>query len=231
MSSSVRAGVVAIAVAALGLGLAGCGSDTETESTETAAETTTTTTSEAAPPTATPQAQGPHYTIVDYIRDNNLTEEPVKRDTPGAPVVNMPMPPGWADAGPNTPQWAYSAILFTAPEFAADPPTVVALMSKLTGDVDPAKILEFAAGEIQNLPNYEGADKGEPSQLSGFDAVQLGGLYVKDGVRRAIAQKTVVIPTEGAVYVLQLNADGREDQMGVLMDATVAIDEQTTITT
>lgn len=229
MSCSVRAGVVATAVVALSLGLAGCGSDTETESTETAAETTTTTSSEAAP-TTTAEAAGPHYTIVDYLRDNNISEEPVKRDTPGAPTVNMPMPPGWADAGPNTPQWAYTAILFTAPEFAADPPTIVALMSKLTGDVDPAKILEFAPGEIQNLPEYQGADKGEPSQLSGFDAVQLGGLYVKDGVRRAIAQKTVVIPGQDALYVLQLNADGREDQMGVLMDATVAIDDQTTIT-
>lgn len=230
MSSSVRGGVVAIAVVALGLGLAGCSSDTEKESTDTTAETTTTTTSEAAPTTSA-QAAGPHYTIVDYVRDNNLTEEPVKRDTPGAPVVTMPMPPGWADAGPKTPQWAYNAILFTAPEFSADPPTVVALMSKLTGNADPAKILEFAAGEIQNLPNYEGGDKGQPSKLAGFDAVQLGGLYVKDGVRRAIAQKTVVIPVDNALYVLQLNADGREDQMGVLMDATVAIDEQTTITT
>lgn len=229
MSSSVRAGVVAAAVVALGIGLVGCGSDTETESTETAAETTTTTTTDEAAPTTTAQASGPHYTIVDYIRDNNITEEPVKRDTPGAPVVNMPTPPGWADAGPNAPQWAYTAIHFTAPEFAEDPPTVVALMSKLTGDADPAKILEFAPGEIQNLPNYEGADKGEPSQLAGFDAVQLGGLYVRDGVSRAIAQKTVVIPRDDGLYVLQLNADGREDQMGVLMDATVAIDEQTTI--
>jgi hypothetical protein len=30
--------------------------------------------------------------------------------------------------------------------------------------------------------------------------------------------------------VLQLNADGTEDQMGSLMDATGAIDEQTKIT-
>ena len=30
--------------------------------------------------------------------------------------------------------------------------------------------------------------------------------------------------------MLQLNADGLEDQMGPLMDATTAIDEQTTIT-
>jgi hypothetical protein len=40
----------------------------------------------------------------------------------------------------------------------------------------------------------------------------------------------VVIPGQDALYVLQLNADGTEDQMGALMDATSVIDEQTTIT-
>ncbi len=103
-------------------------------------------------------------------------------------------------------------------------------MSKLTGNVDPAKILEFAPGEIQNLPGYDGARSGSPSKLGGFDAVQLGGSYNKDGAKRAIAQKTVVIPGQDALYVLQLNADGTEDQMGALMDATSVIDEQTKIT-
>ena len=40
----------------------------------------------------------------------------------------------------------------------------------------------------------------------------------------------MVIPAADGVFVLQLNADGTEDQMGVLMDATNIIDEQTTIT-
>ena len=53
---------------------------------------------------------------------------------------------------------------------------------------------------------------------------------MKDGAKRAIAQKTVVIPGQDGLYVLQLNADGLEDQIGALMDATSAIDEQTTIT-
>ena len=86
-------------------------------------------------------------------------------------------------------------------------------MSKLTGNVDPAKILEFAPGEIKNLPGYEGGAEGSPSKLGGFDATQIGGTYTKDGVKRAIAQKTVVIPGKDGLYVLQLNADGLEDQM------------------
>lgn len=226
MSSSVRAGVIAIATVALGVGLAGCGSDTSEES-ETTSEATTT--SEAAPTTSA-EAAGANYTIVDYIRENGIIEQPVKRGAPGAPAVNMPFPPGWEDAGPNTPEWAYGALVFTDPAMAGDPPTIIALMSKLTGNVDPAKILEFASGEIRNLPGYEGAEAGSPSKLGGFDAVQLGGMYTREGVKRAIAQKTVVIPGQNALYVLQLNADGREDQMGALMDATSVIDEQTTIT-
>ena len=42
--------------------------------------------------------------------------------------------------------------------------------------------------------------------------------------------KTVTIPGSDGRFVLQLNADGTEDQMGVLMDATSVIDQQTTIT-
>jgi hypothetical protein len=111
-----------------------------------------------------------------------------------------------------------------------NPPTIIALVSKLTGNVDPAKILEYAQGEIKNLPGYDGATEGSPSTLGGFEATQIGGTYTKDGVKRAIAQKTVVIPGQDALFVLQLNADGTEDQMGALMDATGVIDEQTTIT-
>jgi Probable lipoprotein LpqN len=231
MTTSRSAGVLAMAAIALGLGLAGCGSETKSEPPTTTTETTsaTTTTNEAAP-TTTAQAAEPNYTIVDYIRDNGIVETPVHRGDPGSPTIDLPFPPGWQDAGPKTPEWAYGAILFTDPAVAQDPPTIIALVSKLTGNVDPAKILEFAPGEIKNLPGYEGAEAGNPSTLGGFDATEIGGMYTKDGVKRAIAQKTVVIPGQGGLYVLQLNADGREEQLGPLLDATTVIDEQTTIT-
>ncbi|MCV7237399.1 envelope biogenesis lipoprotein LpqN [Mycolicibacterium celeriflavum] len=230
MSSSMRAGIIAVAAVALGLGLAGCGSDTTSEPAAPSEKTSTSAASNPAPPPAAAKATGSNYTIVDYIRDNEIVETPVKRGDPGAPTIDLPFPPGWSDAGPRAPEWAYGAIVSDDPAMAQDPPTVIALVSKLTGNVDPAKVLEFAPGEIQNLPGYEGAEEGSPSELSGFDAVQIGGTYTKDGVLRAIAQKTVVIPGQDGLFVLQLNADGREDQMGALMDATAVIDEQTTIT-
>lgn len=232
MTRSLRAGVVAIAAIAIGFGLSGCGSDTKSEptTTETTSAAATATTSKAAPAPAPPDAAGPNKTIVDYIKENGIVEAPVHRGDPGSPTIDLPFPPGWEDAGNRKPQWAYGAIVFSDPAMAQDPPTIIALVSKLTGNVDPAKILEYAPGEIKNLPGYEGAPEGSPTTLSGFDATQIGGIYTKDGVKRAIAQKTVVIPGQDGLYVLQLNADGKEDQMGPLMDATTAIDEQTTIT-
>ena len=228
MKKLTAASAVGIAAIALSLGLAGCSSDTETEATTSPETATTTTTTEA--PTTSAQASGPAYTIVDYIKDNNIVETPVHRGDPGTPTVNLPFPPGWEDAGPRTPEWAWGAMVFTDPAAANDPPTIIALMSKLTGNVDPAKILEFAPGELNNLPGYEGEGNGSASTLGGFDAWQMGGSYMKDGTKRMIAQKTVVIPGQDGLYVLQLNADGLEDQIGPLMDATKVINDQTTIT-
>ncbi|KUI26725.1 hypothetical protein AU196_17990 [Mycobacterium sp. IS-1742] len=232
MATSLRVGGVAALAVALGITLAGCGSDSSSSEQPSAAEETSTSAPEtpAAAETTAPEQQGPAYTIVDYIRDNKIEEAPVKRGAPGAPDVSLPLPPGWQDAGDRAPEWAYSAMVFTDPAMAEDPPTIVALMSKLTGDADPAKILEYAPNEIKNLPGYENLGDGNPSELGGFAAYQIGGAYTRDGAKRMIAQKTVVIPGDGGLYVLQINADGLEDQIGPLMDATAAIDEQTTIT-
>ena len=88
----------------------------------------------------------------------------------------------------------------------------------------------MAPGELANLPSWESLGEPNKSTLSGFDAVQLGGNYVKDGKKRIIAQKTVVIPGKDGLYVLQMNADALDGQEGPLMEATNVIDEKTTIT-
>jgi hypothetical protein len=230
MTRSLRACVVAVAAIAIGIGLSGCGSDTKSEPSTSKQTSTASSTSTSKPAPTSAQASGPNKTIVDYIKENGITETPVHRGDPGSPTITLPFPPGWEDAGTRTPEWAYAAIVSNDPAMAQDPPTIIELVSKLTGNVDPAKILEYAPGEIKNLPGYDGAQDGQPSTLAGFDATQIGGTYTKDGVKRAIAQKTVVIPGQDALFVLQLNADGTEDQMGALMDATGVIDEQTTIT-
>lgn len=235
MTTATRAGAIAVTVVVLGVALAGCGSKTvsgtatEATGTDGTSETSSAPTKTKAEGTGTPTAEH-QYTIVDYIRDNNITETPVHRGDPGTPTLDLPIPEGWADATSSAPEWAWGAIVSTDPAFEADPPSIIALMSKLTGDVDPAKILEYAPNEIRNLPGYENQGDGSAGQLSGFDAYQIGGTYVKDGATRLIAQKTVVIPGSDGLFVLQFNADGTEDQMGPLMDATSAIDDQTVIT-
>jgi probable lipoprotein LpqN len=223
---TVRAGGIAIMAVVLGLALAGCGSD-EKKSEEKS--TATTSSSTAAPTSAAAPAPPANMTISDYIKQNGIVETPIKRGDPGSPEINLPIPPGWEDVPPPPSFWG--TIKFTGdPALAADPPTINALLAKLQGNVDPAKILEYAPGEMKNLPGYEGDGVGSASQLGGFDAWQVGGSYMRENVKRAVAQKTVVIPGADGIFVLQLNADGAEDQMGILMDATSAIDEQTTIT-
>ncbi len=220
-----------LAAVSLSFALVGCGSDSKDES-ATSTTTSTETTSKATETSASPApAAGTNKTIQDYLKENQITEKPVKRGDPGSPNIDLAVPPGWSDAGQQTPDWAYGAIVFDSPQDKNDPPSIIAIVSKLTGNVDPQKVLEFAPGELQNLPGWtplgDGANK---STLSGFDAVQLGGNYTKDGKKRIIAQKTVVIPGQDGLYVLQMNADAVDGQEGPLMDATNVIDEKTTIT-
>jgi hypothetical protein len=236
MKRHTTAGGAATALVALGLVLTGCGSESKSESSSSSSSSSTSSSSSSssssAAPSATEAAAGANPTIADYIKENGITETPVKRGDPGSPTIDLPTPPGWADAGPKTPEGAYGAIVSTDPSMGAEPPSIVAILSKLTGNVDGAKIFEYAPGELKNLPGYESAGDGGDAKLGGFDAFQTGATYVRDGQKRLIAQKTVVIPASDGdgIFVLQLNAGGTEDQIGPLMDATSQIDEQTTIT-
>jgi hypothetical protein len=223
---------------ALALVLSGCGSDTKTEPSTSAQSTTTTTTTtsaKAAPSTARvaprdEDAAGPNPTIASYIAENNIQETPVKRGDPGSPTIDLPFPPGWEDAGPDTPEWAYGAIVYTGPEAAEYPASIVALVSKLTGNVDPQQIIDLAPGELANLPGWSAMNEGEVSTLGEYPAFQLGGTWQSDGQTRIVAQKTVVIPGADGLYILQLNVDGLESQAEIVGSATNVIDAETTIT-
>ncbi|MFB1295072.1 LpqN/LpqT family lipoprotein [Mycobacterium sp. pW049] len=235
MTFAKRAGAAAVA-AALGIGLSACASDTSGEATKASdtstpspASQTATSTSAAPPPTQTPAA-APGMTLDQYILDNDIDSKSVRRGDAGAPTITLPIPPGWEPAGPRAPEGAYDAIVYTAPPPSPTPPTIVAFVSKLTGNADPAKVLEFAANETRALPGFQGADEGKASTLANFQATQIGGFYTKDGVELLIAQKTVVIPAQDGLFVLKITAEGSEDFAMPLMDATAAIDEQTTIT-
>jgi hypothetical protein len=238
MKSTAISGAAALA-AALAVVLSGCGSDAKTEpSTSTSAsKTTSKTTSTKAAPSSKPKvaprdedAAGPNPTIASYIKENNIQEAPVKRGDPGSPTIDLPVPEGWEPAGEDTPGWAYGAIVYAGADAGEYTPSIVALVSKLTGNVDPQKIIDLAPGELNNLPGWSAMNEGETSTLGEYPAYQLGGTWTQDGQTKIVAQKTVVIPGSDGLYVLQLNADGLEDQKEIIGAATDVIDEQTKIT-
>ena len=238
MRRTAISGAAAVA-AVLAVVLSGCGSDTKTapSTSGSASKTTSAATSATAAPSSKPKvsprqqdSSGPNPTIASYIQQNNIQETPIKMGDPGAPTIDLPVPDGWEPAGEDTPDWAYGAIVYTGPEGAEYTPSIVALVSKLTGNVDPQKIIDLAPGELQNLPGFKASNAGEASTLGQYSAFQLGGTWTQDGQTKIVAQKTVVIPGNDALYVLQLNADGLEDQGEIVGAATNVIDEQTKIT-
>lgn len=233
MRASALTGVAA-AVTALAVVLSGCGSDSKTATSSSSdtskSSSSATSTKPKVPETTAAEVAGPNPTIADYIKENNIQETGIKMGDPSAPAVNLPVPDGWHPLSPEeAPDYAYGAIVYTGPEFESDPPNIVALMSKLTGNVDPQKIIDLAPGELNNLPDYKPGNEGQTSTLGDYPAFVLGGTYTRDGATRFIAQKTVVIPTSDGLYVLQLNVDGPNEAGDVLSAATDKIDTDTSI--
>ncbi|KAA0020016.1 LpqN/LpqT family lipoprotein [Antrihabitans cavernicola] len=242
--SKIGTATVAAAAMAVSLTLVGCSSDSKdsaSTATSSAAEKSTTAKatesasgapkSKLSPREATTEtAGGANYSIADYIKDQKLVETPIHRGDPGAPTIDLPFPDGWKDAGSDAPDWAYGAIVYTGPEAAEYTPSIVAIVSKLEGNVDPQKLIDNAPGELKNLPGFTEMGAGSVTTLGNFPAYQLGGTFDSEGQRKVVAQKTVVIPGKDGLYILQLNADGLEDQLDVIGGATVDIDDKTTIT-
>ena len=223
---------VTITVVAVGISLAGCSSSPSSDnaaSKTSAAGSATTTAKPQSKVAPRITAQGPNPSIASYFRDSHITATPVHKGDPGAPVVNFPIPDGWADAGPDTPPTAYWAIVDTGPEAAKYTPSIVATLSKLDGDVDPQKLIELAAGGTKNLPGFKAMGEGNEDNLGGSPAYQLGGTWTQDGQEKAVADKVVVIDGKDNIYLLELNADLLPDQVPQALPATSTIDEKTTI--
>lgn len=226
MRTSALTGIAASA-AALALVLAGCGSQTGPA----------TSSPKAAPASITlakpVQNDGPHPTVADYLRDHKITEDQVHRGDAGAPKIDLPTPQGWKSAGDDNPDWAYDSIIYSGPTVGQDgdyPPSIIALLSKLTGPVDAKALLAVAPGELQNLPGFKATGPGTATTLGAYPAYQSAGTWTADGKTKFVAQQTVVIPAKGTTYVLQLNSDGMADQSALVQAATVLVDQQTKVT-
>ncbi|RMI35559.1 LpqN/LpqT family lipoprotein [Nocardia stercoris] len=232
--------VVAAAAAVTALAVSGCSSNSNTKdhaaSVSSVAAHASPSSAASGPnklaPPSMPDSSGPNYTIADYIRDQHITEIPVHNGDAGVPSVRLPMPAGWQDAGPDTPDYATDAITYTGPEAQNSnyTPNIVLLMSQLQGQVDPQQIIGNAGGEMKNLPGFSEIGQGAVTQVSGYPAYRIAGTYDLEGLPAVTAQETIVIPGAGGLYVMQLNATGNENQADVLQAAIHTIDDQIRIT-
>ncbi len=167
-----------------------------------------------------------------YIVDNKIAETPIKKDQPGTPKIEFPLPAGWFPAGDMTPDWAYGAIYYGDKIKPLEDSTFMyAIASKLTGNVDPQKILDLAPGQLNQLPGFS-PSKGGPSRdkFAGYDAVNYVGTYEWDGKTRSVGQETIVVPGKDGLYVYQLNGESPADQEKAVIDAAEVIRSQTKIT-
>ncbi|MEI7914027.1 MAG: LpqN/LpqT family lipoprotein [Mycobacteriaceae bacterium] len=165
-----------------------------------------------------------------YITENKIAEVPFKKGDPGTPKIEFPFPPDWSSAGDRTPDWAYGAIVYDKAPDPENPPFMYAIASKLTGNVDPAKILELAPAQLNDLPEFSPREAPRRDKVSGFDAIDYVGTYVWEGKRRAVGQQTIVIPGSDALFVLQINGEAPQGQEQAVIDAVGLINEKTTIT-
>ncbi|MFL0239002.1 LpqN/LpqT family lipoprotein [Mycobacterium sp. SMC-17] len=226
MRTSAITGLVAAATA-LSVVLAGCDSGKDAS----AASDTATSAAPTAADAGNKAADGPNPTIASYIKEHKITEQQVHRTDPGEPKVDLPKPDGWRATGDDNPSWAYDSIIYNGPVDAANyAPSVVALLSKLTGDVDAKALMATAPGEIQNLPGFTPSGPGTETTVRDYPAYRIAGTWVSDGKKKFVAQQTVIFPSDGATYVLQLNSDGAADQTPIIQAATDVVAKQVKIT-
>ena len=212
------AGAIAVTLSAA---LAGC-----TPTTEQASTATTTPT----PTVWVGEEHGKGVTLHKYISDNEIAETPFKPNQPGTPKVDFPFPPDWSLAGDRTPDWAYGAIVYDKAKDPQNPPFIVAIASKLTGNVDPAKILELAPGQLNDLPEFKELSAPKKDSLGGFEAIDYAGTYMWEGKPRVVGQQTIVVPgRDNSLFVLQLNGEAPKGEEQVVVDAADFIGENTKI--
>ena len=227
MRTSAITGLVAAATA-LSVVLAGCDSGKDASASSDNVTSAAATAADAGNNNAT---DGPNPTIASYIKEHKITEQQVHRTDPGEPKVDLPKPDGWRASGDDNPPWAYDSIIYTGPVDAVNyAPSVIALLSKLTGDVDAKALMATAPGEIQNLPGFTPSGPGTETKVRNYPAYRIAGTWVSDGKTKFVAQQTVIFPSGGATYVLQLNSDGAADQTPIIQAATDVVAQQVKIT-
>ena len=168
--------------------------------------------------------------IDTYLFQHNIAVTPAHKGDPGSPTIALPIPLGWMDAGANTPDGVYSVLVYAGAEVAEYRPNIAAMVSKLTGELDPQEIIDLAPGQLKKLARYEPLNGDARSTLCGYPAYQQDGTCLEDGRTWFYTQKLVVIPTPEGAYLLQLCAYGLLTHRDVISAGAGVVYAQTTIT-
>jgi serine/threonine protein kinase len=245
----VGVGAAAVIAAVVGGGIAVFGGNDhgpdQPSETSTATSSTNPTLTLSPPPplTGTP---GSYPTIATYLHEVNPNAAMTHRHDPGAPIITLPMPPNWSDAGAATRAFAYQTIVYRGPGAEGYAPSVTALMSKLGPGVDPQKIIDYAPGELNNMPGFVASDPGGMRTIDEHQAFRLVGTWNAPAVaappgppdaagvptiQRLIAQYTVLIEDRAGLYVLQINVDAAAGQNAIFDQICDAIGRDTKIAT
>lgn len=177
---------------------------------------------------ASSEAARPINTIEDYLKANGIQSVAVAPTTPGAPHIELPVPPGWTrmpeGAGGN-----YFAVILDAPARPDDAPRFVVTVDKLVGNVDTEKVLALAAGAAQQLPGYKG-DPPVRAALSDFPGARFVGHYTRGDQPRMVAQYVVVIPGTDGTYLMRISTDSSDADAGAVLAAAKVFAQKTKIT-
>lgn len=209
MQRTMKYAAVSIAVS-LGITLAGCSKADKAATAEsktsssTSTSATTSTKSSSTSKTQAPKSARP--TIQDYIAQNSIPKPrsgaviQARQSTYRCPTVGR-RPDKFADTATL---WCDRVHRDRRPRrIHADPRRLV----EVDRQRRPIGVLRTSLpANSTTFPDSTGRVEGDRTSLSGFEAVQLGGPYDTDGKQGMIAQKTVVIPGQDGLYVLQLNA-------------------------
>ena len=236
MNTTTAARGLGITMSAVALLLVGCGSDSSAPSSPSAeASSSSTKSSKTTPsqsPSATASADGDSPSLEDYFRDRGLTRTFARNGDPGAPQLNLPIPEGWQEVtSEDVPEEAWGAMVYGGGnEVGPDAPNIIVALSRLEGEVDQQELLDVTVNGVANIDGFEAMGPPEPASLGGYEARHVAGTITDEAGVQNFGANAVVIPADGAVYLLQLTATGREDQGDLLSGALDVIDEQTTIT-
>jgi serine/threonine protein kinase, bacterial len=167
---------------------------------------------------------GNYQTIQTYIQQNGIEEQGQHRGDTKAPTIVTPMPDGWRDAGAESPNFAYQTLLYEGADAPNSRPYVMVVLSKLVGNVDPARVFALASGELYNLAGFVPDNPGKVATLQGYPEFELSGQWDSNGKPTVVIQKTVMLNWKQGFYVLQVNLNAAPEYRPIIDRMNAAID-------